>query len=338
MKHIRFLVVFLLIAFFSSQVYGACVKSRHVPGTSGSSELCKKQYEFTLKKKQDAFKDQQATYKRQREEEARKREVIQENKGDQSGNTGTILNLGGMFGSGPTKDESVAEHGMAVTRHNAGFQWSGYNFPNAYGLERQAPNPILQPTGATYTYYISKNFGAGIVYEQFTLVGSMGFDPIRLKREIEETVTVLDASGDEQQATRKVTRNVPVHFPNIDRITYQRILYFITFNAAIGNTDWHVGWKIGSGYARARVIYEDVNLHKEENKYGKQPSDQELQAGRPWFSDISIERWYEGTRVKGIIRFVEAWNETDNYLKYVRFGGVQLVLGLTFGIPSLGYL
>ncbi len=58
MKHIRFLVVFLLIAFFSSQVYGACVKSRHVPGTSGSSELCKKQYEFTLKKKQDAFKDQ----------------------------------------------------------------------------------------------------------------------------------------------------------------------------------------------------------------------------------------------------------------------------------------
>ena len=337
MKHIKFLIVFLLISFFSSQVYADWCSTRH-PFNKRAAELCRDKKAYEDQKKKDVFEDQQATYKRQREKDARKREVVQENKGDQSGNTGTILNLGGMLGSGPTKDESVAEYGIALTKHNLSVEWSGYNFPNAYGLERQPINPVLVPSGAAYTYYISKNFGIGVVYEQFTLVGSMGFDAIMLEREMEETVTVLDASGDEQEATRLVTRMVPIHFPNIDRIEYQRILYFVNFNSSIGYTNWYVGLRFGSGYARAKVVYEEVNLEKEENKYGKQPDTQELQAERPWFADISIERWFEGTKVAGMIRFVEASNETDDYLEFVRFGGAQLILSVTFGIPGLGYL
>ncbi len=340
MKHIRFLIVFLLLAFFSSQVFGACIKSRHVIGTSGSSELCQQQFKFALQKKQDTFEDQQAQYRRERElSKQKKADTIierQENTG-QSGNTGTILNLGGMFGSS-TKEESLAEHGMAITKHELSVEWSGYNFPNAYGLERQPINPVLVPSGASYTYNISKNFGVSFIYEQFTLVGSMAFEPIRLEREMEETVTVLDASGDEQEATRLVTRMVPIHFPNIDRIEYQRIFYAVSFNSGIGYTNWYVGLKFGSGYARAKVVYEEINLEKEENKYGKQPGTQELQAERPWFADISIERWFEGTKVAGVIRFVEASNSTENYLEFVRFGGAQLILKVTFGIPGLGYL
>jgi len=344
MKKIFFsfiLIIFLLIGFYSSQAYAACIKSRHVIGTSGSSELCKQQYEFKLQQKQDKFEDQQAEYKRNRDFEAKRRAEVniekQENTG-QSGNTGTILNLGGMLGPSSTKEESTAEHGIALTKHELSVEWSGYNFPNAYGLERQPINPVLVPSGASYTYNISKNFGVSFIYEQFTLVGNMSFDAIRLEREMEETVTVLDASGDEQQATRLVTRNVPVHFPNIDRIEYQRIFYAVNFNSGIGYTNWYVGLKFGSGYARAKVVYEDINLDKEENKYGKQPGTQELQAARPWFADISIERWFEGTQVAGVIRFVEASNETDDYLEFVRFGGTQLILTVTFGIPGLGYL
>lgn len=339
MKYIRFvLMIILLIPFLNPEVFGACIKSRHIIGTSGSTALCKQQYEFKLQQKQDAFKDQQDEYRKERIRAARKREIVQENTGDQSGNTGTILNLGGLLGGGPTKDESVAEYGVALTKHNLSMEWAGYHFPNAYGLERQPINPVLVPSGASYTYAISKNFGISFIYEQFTLVGSMGFEPIRLEREMEETVTVIGADGEEQQATRKVTRNVPIHFPNIDRIEFQRIFYAVGFNSGIGYTNWHVGLRFGSGYARAKVIYEEINLEKEENKYGKQPDTQELQADRPWFADISIERWFEGTKVAGVIRFVEASNETDNYLEFVRFGGTQLMIVVTFGIPGLGYL
>jgi hypothetical protein len=328
-------LTFLLIA-VTGIVQAACLKSRHIMGTAGTDELCRMQYEFELKKQRDAIEAQQRQYDTQ---QAEAKAPKMENKGQQAGNAGTIVNLGPLGGGNPTEGASPsAGDDFGVTSHNVALEWSGYHFPQA-PIERTMPDPVLMPTGLRYEWYFSKNFGFGLLYQQYVLTGWKNFDPITVEREVEETVTVINDQGQEVPATRKVKRQVPVRFPGaVDSMQYQRLMYFATFNTGIGIKGYHLAIRFGSGMARGKVKYRDIDLSKDENKYATQPGDTEYSADQPFFFDASIERWFQQTRVSATVRFVEADNATEDYLDYIRVGGTEIVISATFGLPSFGFV
>ena len=336
MKKLLLVVILLLL---SLPVQAACMRARHVIGTEGSTEICKKRYEFALKKQKDTLASEQKAY-----EQALAEANIpkQENKGSQSGNTGTILNLGGALGGGNNGATGPAAGGdFAMPAHNIAVEWSGYHFSQSLQVGRTMPDPVLMPTGFRYEWYFSKRFGFGVLYQQFMLKANKSFDPITVERDITESVTITNDQGEEEEATREVKRNVPLYFPGaINRFEYQRLMYFITANWGLGADapDWNMAVRFGSGMANTKVVYDSIDLSTDANKYATQPSDKEYSSGRPVFLDVAIQKWFQQTRVELAVRFVEADSDSANYLEYVRGGGTEIMLSATFGLPSLGFV
>jgi len=327
--------MFMLIPVFDGDVYSACFRNKHIFGTSGNTKICQEQYNLTLQKQRDEVADRREKY-----EEARAERRKQENSGNQSGNTGTIVNLGKALTGNTDAEEAAMATGIALTRHNIGIEWGGYFFPGAYQFDRQMKQPVLMPSGVRYEWYMSKNFGLGVIYQQYELSHTKSFDPIVETRTITETVTVLDEDGNETEASREIEREVPLRWPGaIDSITYQRLLYFATFNAALGEySQWNIAIRFGSGMAKAEIKYNDIDMSTDENKYGEAPRDREISASRPWVFDFAVQRWFEGTRVGAYVRFIEAANDTNTYLDYIDVGGMEVGITAMFSIPSFGYL
>lgn len=323
---------------FSSSVYGLCIKGKHIIG-GGSPEICKAQREFELKKQKDAFETKKENYEMKRIEANKPK---QENTGQQSGNEGTIFNLGALAGSNSSADSAAkAANSMLVAKHNITLEWQVYKFPKMAQLDRQMPHQFFLPKGLRYDWYFSKRFGFGAIYEQYTLTNTKSFDPITSNQNIRETVEIINADGTSGTATRDVNKDIPYLFPGaIDRVEYQRLWYFITFNSSLGHgSDWNAVVRFGSALiCNADIYFNDVDLSLDENEYATQPETREITAVMPMFFDFAIERWFEGTRLSAYIRFVEAQNETSSYLDYVSMGGTTVGLAATFGIPMFGYL
>jgi hypothetical protein len=336
MKKLLLVAILLLL---SLPVQAACRKDWHVPGTSGNAELCKKRYEFELKKQQDKLVAEQKAYE-QALVEANKPAV--RNEGTQTGNTGTILNLGGALGGDNNGATGPAAGGdFAMPAHNIAIEWSGYHFSQSLQVGRTMPDPVLMPTGFRYEWYFSKRFGFGVLYQQFMLKANKSFDPITVERDITESVTITNDQGEEEEATREVKRNVPLYFPgSVSRFEYQRLMYFITFNMGFGADvpDWNLALRFGSGMANTKVVYDQIDMSLESNEYATQPTDKEYSSSRPVFLDVGIQKWFQQTRVELGVRFVEADSDSANYLDFIRGGGTEIMLSATFGLPSFGFV
>ncbi len=326
----------------SVPVYAACRKDMHILWTSGSSALCKSEYEFKMKKKKDALESRKEAYEAKRIEAAKPKEPEQKNEGAQSGNKGTILNLGNLMGSSSENEAaSSAAHGVALTKHNLSLEWQFYKFPKMQQLDRQMPDQFFLPKGLRYDWYFSRNFGFGFIYELYTLSSTREFDAITSNQDVRETVEIINADGTSGTATREVNRDIPYLFPGaVNNVEFENLWYFVTFNSSLGpNSEWHAVLRFGSALiSKATIEFNDVDLSLDENEYATQPEDRDVSSAMPMFLDFAVERWFEGTRLSVYIRFVEADNAASSYLDFVPMGGTTVGLAASFGIPALGYL
>lgn len=332
------LAAILLLFSFSS--FAACIKSVHVIGTAGNAAFCKSEYEFKLKKQNDALEAKKDAYE-EKQAEARK-PPPPKNVGAQSGNTGTFINLGGWAGdSSASKEESKSVNGVAQAKHNITAEWHAYRFPKMDELDRQMPDQWLIPRSFRYDWFFSKNFGFGLIYELYKLTNTRSFDPITSNQDIRETVEIINADGTTGTATREVNKDVPYLFPGaIKSVEYENLWYFVTINSSLGeSSNWYGVIRFGSALiSKATIEYHDVDLSLDENEYATQPENREVSAGMPMFFDFAVERWFESSRVSGYIRFTEANNDTTSRLDFVPMGGVTVGLSLTAGLTGLGYL
>lgn len=336
-------IVLLFILFFiANSVYGACAGRKHVFLTPGSTELCIKEADFKLKKEADAFKARERQYEKDQAEANKPPAPKQENVGAQSGNTGTFINLGGWAGdSSASRGESKESHGVALAKHNFKFSWTAYVFPNMAQLDRQTVGKFYLPTSIGYEWFFTKRFGLGTEYQEYVLSSARNFDPITSNQDIREAVGIINADGTSGTATREVNRDVPYLFPGaINNVKYERLWYYITFNSELGfGSNWNGVIRFGSAVInKATIEYNDIDLSLDENQYATQPETQEVTAGLPFFLDISIEKWLEQVRLSAYIRFVEAENDTTSYLDFIRMGGTELGVTVSFGITPWGYL
>lgn len=336
------LVLLLITILFSFSAYAACRKDMHILFTDGSSEICKAQYKFELKKQKDAFDAKKRKYERDLAEANKPPAPKQENVGNQSGNTGTILNLGGLLGSSSASlDESRVANGIALTKHNLSLEWQFYKFPKMQQLDRQMPDQFFLPKALRYDWFFSRNFGFGFIYELYTLSSTREFDAITSNQDVRETVEIINADGTSGTATREINKDIPYLFPGaVNSVEFENLWYFVTFNSSLGpSSDWHAVLRFGSALiSKATIEFNDVDLSLDENEYATQPANRSISSSMPMFLDIAIERWFEGTRLSAYIRFVESDNASSSYLDFVPMGGTTVGLAATFGIPALGYL
>ena len=336
------IVLLFTLIFLSGAVYGACLGKRHVIGTSGSTALCVKEVEFKLQKEADIFDAKQRKYEQDLAEANKPPAPKKENVGQQSGNEGTIFNLGNLLGDrSATEAAARAKNKIPLTKHNISLEWQAYKFPKMTQLDRQMPDQFFLPKGLRYDWYVNKNFGFGVIYELYTLSSTRGFDAITSNQDVRETVEIINADGTKGTATREVNKDIPYLFPGaIKSVEYENLWYYVTFNSSLGlSSDWNTVVRFGSSMiSNATIEYNEVDLSLDENEYATQPEKREISAVMPMFVDIAIERWFEGTRVSAYIRFVEAQNETASYLDFVSMGGTTVGVAVTFGIPALGYL
>ena len=337
----RIVLLFIMI-FTAGSIYGACAGRKHIVFTPGNTALCVKEVEFKLKKKADAFEAKQRKYEQDLAEANKPPAPKKENVGQQSGNEGTIFNLGNLLGDkSSTEAAARAKNKIALTKHNLSLEWQFYKFPKMDELDRQMPDQFFLPKGLRYDWYFSKNFGFGAIYELYTLSSTRQFDPITSNQDIRETVEVINADGTTGTATREVNRDIPYLFPGaIKNVEFENLWYFVTFNSNLGvSSDWHAVVRFGSALiSNVTIEYNDVDMSLDENEYATQPEKRELSATMPMFLDFAVEWWTEGTRLSAYIRFVEAQNDTTARLDFVPMGGTTVGLAATFGIPALGYL
>ncbi len=334
MKRVLMTIIFIFVA-VTAYADWCSVKSL---GSTNETELCRKQKEFEFKQKKDKIEAKERAYELALEEQNKPKV---ENAGDQSGNSGIIQYLGGGGDSNSQGGLSTASGVLGpLASHLFSVEWSAYHMPDTYQLGRQFSDPPLQPTGLRYAYCLNANMCLGGMIQQFRLSDTAGFNPITVEREITETVTVINDQGEEEEATREVIRNVAVEFPgSVDYIEHTRYSYYIEFRKELTrNYRWWGGLRVGSGSADAKVVYKPIDFSDQTNQYANQPSDI-TETGPMLYWDIILEYWMGSNfRSSFAIRNIEASNESDDYLKFMKMGGTELVFGLTFGPSDLGVI
>lgn len=325
------LLLMAVIMLFANSVNASCVKGKHVPLTSGNQELCDQEEKLDLEKKKQELKEEQEKL------DARK-QGINNNSGLGSGEKNVNVVLGSLLGqTGNAASNSEAD--MKISKHQFRVELAFYTIPAAQGFDEPQMPEVFMVNGLAYEWYLNKNFGIGFLWQRYNVTQGKDFDPITVQKEFTETVDVVGADGTTQQATRTVTREVPVYFPGaINRISYERRLFYVTGNAELFSPVWNGVFRFGTGQSIAHIEYDDIDTSNERYKYAKQPQNVSHNANQTFYLDLGVERWTVGVKMGACFRFINAAPDTTDVMEYIGLGGSEFVFYVQLNIPGLGQI
>jgi len=325
----KFLGLFLIFSVISQLAFAACFGEKHIVGTSGTTELCRK--EARLKAELQAA-EQEADFERRKDDIERKIDKAK-NSGNSSSAAGNIVNLGaGLLngGVGGNPETPLYESPIAKTVHQFELNYSAYIFPSMAGFGRQMPE--LRPNGFSWVYNLSSTFAIVGTYELFTLKGEQ-FNPITESRDTTETIEVVDpATGEITLATRTVKKDFIVYQPGAISSVYTRYLYFAQISGKIGD-EYAIYGRLGSGVSKVEIEYttvdDDGNTRTESEQYD---------AKQPWAFEVGLRRMFGGINTGMYTRIVEGDNGEEDYLKFIDMSTIEFGVNVTFDLPSLGMI
>jgi hypothetical protein len=327
--HLSVILLVGAVLLFTIPAYAACVKGKHVPLTSGNQDLCDQEEKLNLERKKQELKEQR------KELELRKKEA-QNNSGTGAGQGNTNVILGNLLGqNGAGQQKEVTD--FVISKHQFRVELAFYVIPAAYGFdEPRTPSPFMI-NGIAYEWYLNENLGLGFLWQRYTVEGGKDFDPITVQKTFTETVEVIGADGTKENATRTITRDVPIYFPGlVERIKYERRFIYVTGNAPLFSQKWNGIFRLGMGQALAQIEYGSIDKSNPTYQYASQPDNQDVSSSRSLYLDIGIERWTVGVKIGGSFRFISASDENKKYLEYVSLGSSEFVFYVQMNIPGLG--
>lgn len=327
---LKTIILLCVLCLVSSSVYAACFGAKHVVGTSGTTDLCRK--EARLNKDLKDAEEEAEFQRRKKDIQERIDKAKNSNSGSQSTGNQIVQNIGagllGGIGSQPAKP--LYESPIAETRHQFELNYSAYIFPSMAGFERQMPE--LRPNGFSWIYNLSKSFAVVGMYQLFSLKGKQ-FNPITEERQVDEQIEVVDPdTGEITLATRTVTKEFTIYQPGAISSQYTRLLYFAQLTGAISD-EFAIYGRLGSGMSKAKVEYSVVDANGSETT-----ESDEFTSKQPWAFEVGLRKMFGGINTGVYTRIVEGDNGEQDYLKYIDMTTIEFGINVTFGLPSLGMI
>lgn len=270
-----------------------------------SKNLCNKELDVLVKRREAAID----------------RETAQINAGQQSGNTGTILNLAGLGGGSGVDDAGAGLTSLVgiKNKHYIDFGMSIYFLPSEPGYKRQMPDRIF-PNQLAYHYYLNPNWSAGLMWQDYTLKGTL-FKPVTEKRMVDEDVVVKNPDGTETVETRSVEKNVVIDQPGSDTMQIQRLFGVMAFHVDISS---EVELEILGGYNLIYNVTYKTDGYEDEKFSPPKPFMMSIAAGyKPVDSDYMFTAG---------VRFVDSPTDAPNLMDYHNPGGAEVFFGTRLGV------
>lgn len=315
MKRLIILICAILLLSLNN-IYGACIGQRPIWGTGETRESCIEKQE--LKAEAERLKIER---KKQKLENERVR-LRNNNTGIGSGTGNNNVILSGLEEIIAGKRNDKKDLDIIISLHQIRVELAAYVIPGAYQFDSPGTPERLFVNGLAWEYYVNRNLGFGLLWQEWSKKGGRDFDPIK--------TTQYDESGDAFQSTK--------YFPGlIENISYRSIIPYVSINARLGSPLWVAIGRLGIGPTYASVKYKSIN--RVENPYAEQPGDQTYTDGASLMFDLAIERWtLGGTRMGMFIRYINARNDTSNYLEYLNMSSAQIGFHVQFMLKPLGIL
>lgn len=312
---IKILFLLLFISLITSSIYAGCIGKHPVWGTGDDKKSCLEKQELKAEEKRLKFQQ-----RKQKLENERLR-LRANNTGVGSGTGNNNIILSGLEEIISGQKSGANQPDIVISKHQVRIEFMSYVIPGAYQFDKPGmPKPLYN--GLAWEYYVDPNLGFGVLWQEWNKEGGRSFDPIK--------TTQYDESGDAFQATK--------HFPgHIDSISYRSIIPYVTINARLGSPLWVAIGRVGIGPTYASVKYKPIN--KASNPYADQPGDTTYTDGASLMFDLAIEKWtLGGTRMGGFIRYINARNDTSDYLEYLNMSSAQIGFYVQFMLRPLGLL
>jgi hypothetical protein len=204
-------------------------------------------------------------------------------------------------------------------KHYIEFGMSVYFLPSEPGYKRQMPDRIF-PNQLAYHYYLNPNWSAGLMWQDYTLKGTL-FDPVTEKRMVDEEVTVVNPDGTETVETRSVEKDVVIQQPGSDTMQIQRLFGVMAFHVDISK---EVELEILGGYNLIYNVTYKTEGYEDETFSPPKPFMMSISAGyKPVDSDYMFTAG---------VRFVDSPTEAPNLMDYHNPGGAEIFFGARLGV------
>ena len=322
------MVCICLLLTWSVDIYAGCIRTVPIWGTGSTRGECIDKQELKREAKELELEEERRTL------EARRQKLRNKNNaGLVTGEGSSNVILGGLeqILSGKKKDEIKPT--ISISQHQVRVESLLYTFPAAaqFDTPGMPERPLLG--GVAWEYYINRNIGFGVLWQEWSRKGGRSFDSIKnnyykLPDTTDDTVKIDDIS-DFQSAT---------YFPgHIDEIKYRHIGLYVSVNAQLGSPEWQGIGRFGFVMTDASVSYK--NIDRLNNPYAEQPENTTYSDGMGMMFGLALERLFEGGMgVGGYVRYVSASNDTSNYLEYINLSSAQFGLYFRVMLEPLGLL
>lgn len=306
------LFVVLLGMYVVDDARAACIGKLPVFGTGDDRRSCAEKVE--LKKEEQRLKIEE-----ERQKIAKRRQAVNSGTGAGTGNTNVIL--GGLQDMMGNKLPEEPAETIVLTQHQARVELMPYVIPGAYQFDQPGMPEKVFFNGVAWEYYVNKNLGFGILWQEWAKEGGRDFDPVMNNHP--------DASGD-YHSTATV-------FPGgIDRIKYTLYIPYVTVNTQLGSPLWNGVFRVGIGRTQADIEYNDINHLA--YPYATQSEDVTRIDNTAMMFDLAVERWTYGFKLGGALRYVNARYDTKDYHDYISMSSAQFIIYAQFMIRPLGLL
>jgi hypothetical protein len=320
MNKIRYLAQYICVLFIVllsfcgiDSALAACVGKLPIFGTGDDRRSCAIKAELKKEEKQLEIQERE-------ERIARKKRAIN-NSGTGAGTGNTNVILGGLRDMTGNKLQEEPMETIVLTQHQARVELMPYVIPGAYQFDAPGMPEKVFFNGAAWEYYVNKNLGFGILWQEWAKRSGRKFDPVMNNHP--------DASGD-YHSTATV-------FPGgIDRIKYTLYIPYVTVNTQLGSPLWNGVFRCGIGRTQAEIEYNDINYLA--YPYATQSEDVTRIDNTAIMFDLAVERWTYGFKLGGALRYVNARYDTMDYHDYISLSSAQFIIYAQFMIRPLGLL
>jgi hypothetical protein len=309
-----FLIVFLLTFASSAFAYG-------IPGTCiGMSGIEKKECICSKTKGTSSREVCKAELNAMKEKALAKTRSDYSGQGAGAGVNNFIGALPGMGGKGGEDEFTGLTSLVGIkNKHYIEFGMSVYFLPSEPGYKRQMPDRIF-PNQLAYHYYLNPNWSAGLMWQDYTLKGTL-FDPVTEKRMVDEEVTVVNPDGTETVEIRSVEKDVVIQQPGSDTMQIQRLFGVMAFHVDISK---EVELEILGGYNLIYNVTYKTEGYEDETFSPPKPFMMSISAGyKPVDSDYMFTAG---------VRFVDSPTEAPNLMDYHNPGGAEIFFGARLGV------
>jgi len=195
-----------------------------------------------------------------------------------------------------------------ITRHQVRIELAPYVIPGAYQFDDPGMTEKLMFNGAAWEYYLNKSFAIGFLYQEWAKAGGRDF----------KTIQYTDASGDVHNMGNPGA---------IDRLKYTSYLPYVSVNANLAPR-WALGLRFGLGHVGVEAEYKDSS--GESNK--------SYEDNTSMLFDMFLQWRWDDALIGGNVRYINARNDTDDYLEYMNMGSAQIVIYVQWMLRPLGLL